>query len=558
MSRQIVVKPILSNLQIQTNLCATDCRVFVVVVGVLHHIVSNVAFARSSSGTTSPASLAFCSAAVDHIVGKSGLGLLAASEILEPAPPTPSAVELVSAPDLAAGAPGSQPLALSAGVPGSQPLALSAGEPGTRPALSAGAPSPIVGLPAAPSEFRASAAKGVERAKLISNFAALCDVGKKEGRFGQPVVFRFKGGATPVKAVGIQPVNDSIWQVMRLFEFGELTDIEPPSKVVDMLAGVAAKARKGDLVLVDKGTAKHEHAKYQRGVDLFSRLYDDLQHASEMYTRDDGKPHPIMFIDLTSWTGDSISAMLRRSVAAQRAGAKKSLVYALFSDCKDVHVQVSKARRDIDVRSDYTEGRLKIDGFDPLPLPEDIKSLQGEVQKPWQTSLSVLSTTERDGQYYLTMPDVANLSFQSTPAVEKRLAELRKDFPAPPAAKRPRVGACATVGAAAGFPNSAAVSELLKQFTMVKADTIQLAGQDFRVLRMERKTDSAIVHYLQNLHGTRKTVPAKTHVTSTTAGRFYNRAKERALLKDDLLHWDFSITSAPYDDAARSISCTLQ
>ena len=399
------------------------------------------------------------------------------------------------------------------------------------------------GLPAAPSEFRATMARGREVAQLVADFAKLCGLGSQDTRFGQPIALRFKGGRT-AKAVGVQPIVDSIWQATSMFGTGELADIAPPKEVVDLVAGVAAKAKKGDLTLVAPDVAKHPHSQFQRGIDFFAKIFEDFQSACEIYTKEDGKPHPALFLDSTSWGGDSICAAAARVLQAKKAGAQKNLIHTVHMDSRDVHRQVTKARRDKSVRGPYMDGRLNLEGNVPVPVPSDLTALREENKKPLEASLSVLTTAERDGSYYLVIPEASTLPCKATPTIDSRLQALRKEFAAPPPAKRPRIGQCA--GGSAQFPRTGTVHDLLKDFIILKINPVTIGGQEFRMLRMERKRDAAVVHYLQNHLNSRRNIPAKSHVTSSAGGRCLNKslADHRVLIPDTAVQWPFSISFA--------------
>ena len=237
--------------------------------------------------------------------------------------------------------------------------------------------------------------------------------------------------------------------------------------------------------------------------------------------------------------------MAERAISARKAGAAKNLVHGIFFDTRDVHRHVTLARRNNSVRAHYTDGRLKVEGFDPVPLPDDLRSLREEVKKPIEASMSVMSTAEREGAHYLVVPELASLVFKATPIVEQRLKELRAEFPPPPPAKRPRVGACS--GAASQFPRIATLQVLLKDFMILKNGNVTIGGQDFRILRVERKSDAATAQYLQNHLGTRRTIPAKSHVTSSAGGRFLNRKlpEHRALIPDTAIQWPYTLSSVP-------------
>ena len=494
---------------------------------------------RSTLGPVTDASLEFATECMKHLMEETSLALLVESEIVQhDAKVTPSA----PAQQGSASEPGRHRHHGSAVEPGRQPHHGSAVEPGQHAPLAAHAAAAPSGLPSAPSEFRASLARGRDVAQLIENFGRVCQLGRQQGRFAQPILLRYQDGHS-VKAVGVQPCADAIWQATTLFGKGDVSGITKPQEVVDLVAGVAAKARKGDVVLLARDQAKHPHAQFQRGVDFFAKIFDDLQACSLAYTKDDGKVHPVLWVEATSGCGDSICAMAERVLSARRAGAPKNLVQGIFFDSKDAHRQVTKARRNKTVRTHYTDGRLKVDGFDPVPAPDDLRTLKEEVKKPIDATLSVLSTTERDDLHYLVIPEASTLAFQPTGKVEQRLKELRAEFPPPPPAKRPRIGACE--GGSQSFPKKGTLQDLLKDFILLSSKPVTVGGQEFRMLRLERKCDRAIAFYLQNQLGTRRTIPAKSHLTSSVSGRCLNRLlpEHRALIPDTAIQWPYSLSS---------------
>ena len=414
------------------------------------------------------------------------------------------------------------------------PIALETSvQTGAAPA-SAAAPA---ALPAAPSEFHMRVSRGATCAKLVEDFEHLSGIVKDvDGYFGQPVVFRWRGGGL-VKAVGFQPTEHSIWQGMSLFESGELSDIVPPEKIVDLAAGSAAKARRGDIDWKDKASVASLFAKAQKGEEFFNKLLDDIEQAAQMYSKEDGKKHPVLFVEVTGWGGDSIAAMAKRSVAPQR------MVKGLFYDPREAHRQIMKARRDASVKALYMSGAIKFDGFEPVQLPQEIKTLRESAAKDFAGELSVLSTVDRESQHYLVAPEVASLKFAPDEGVRERIAELKASLPTPPPAKRPRVGAA---DPSATFPKSATLHELLKSFILLKCEDATISGQDCRILLFERKSDSLTAQYLQNHLPTKRTIPAKSFFTSSKNGRFLDRLRgEHAGVGSDRHIWQFQIAYRP-------------
>ena len=78
--------------------------------------------------------------------------------------------------------------------------------------------------------------------------------------------------------------------------------------MVDLGSGAAAKARSGEIVFKPPGQISNQNSRNQRGEDLFATIFADLKLAADSLTREDKKPHPIVLVDLASWTGDSVAA----------------------------------------------------------------------------------------------------------------------------------------------------------------------------------------------------------------------------------------------------------
>jgi hypothetical protein len=111
-----------------------------------------------------------------------------------------------------------------------------------------------------------------------------------------------------IRGIAVQPARNSVWQHMSLITDLQLGGIGLPQEVVDLAAGSAAKARKGELEMKSPGSVAHHNSKHQRGTEFFSKLFGDIQKAANSLSAEDSKPHPVLFVDMTSWGGDSVAS----------------------------------------------------------------------------------------------------------------------------------------------------------------------------------------------------------------------------------------------------------
>ncbi len=95
---------------------------------------------------------------------------------------------------------------------------------------------------------------------------------------------------------------------MNLFQRSEIGDIEVPTEVVDLGSGAALKARRGELEFKAPGSLGNRQDRGQRGTRFFEKLFADIANAANTQTKSDQKKHPILFVDLTAWSGDSAAA----------------------------------------------------------------------------------------------------------------------------------------------------------------------------------------------------------------------------------------------------------
>jgi len=341
-------------------------------------------------------------------------------------------------------------------------------------------------LPLAPSDLRAAVGKAALRAQLIADFDKVIAVLKKApGRFTQVVSLRFKGGSS-VHALVLQLVDHAAWQSLKLLENGEISDLESPSQIVEMAAGSIAKARKGQIVMKDRGASHNASEKFQRGLDMYTKLYADLEQHSKSYQRDEGSARPILFCDLAHGPGDSSTAMMQRCMAKHSAaGSEDKLVFGLFADPKEMHHHVATARRDQAVKKQYVDGTFKVSGFEPVPVLADLRGMRTKAEKPLGIALAVLSTVERDGKHHVVLPEESALQFKLQGVHKAKFEKLKQEFPPPPPPKRLRVDSRGGSAGGSGVPAGCIpLQALLQKFTLLKNEAITVAGQEFRVLQV--------------------------------------------------------------------------
>ena len=157
---------------------------------------------------------------------------------------------------------------------------------------------------------------------------------------------------------------------------------------------------------------------------------------------------------------------------------------------------------------------------------------------PGETKFSVVTGIVRDGQPFVTIPEVASLSFQVSDEVKARIASLRQELPAAPPAKRPRVGTAGPV--AANAPNKVTMMKLLEEFVLLKSErhSVGVPPVNFTVVRAERKTDSAVFFYIQNNSSERCILPEMVHFCTSTKGVFLREEndEQRAQLRESTIH----------------------
>ena len=297
-----------------------------------------------------------------------------------------------------------------------------------------------------------------------------------------------------VHACVLQPEDHAAWQTLKFLEEGEISDVAMPGNVVELGGGAISKARKGQISMKPRSTASGQAEKFQRGPDLYSKLYAEFQHLSASYGRDEGTIRPILLIDMSHGVADSALALLDRAVAAaaQRRSAGGSAqvsstadpVHGLFADPKDSNRVVGKARRDAHIKGLYLEGKFKADGFDPVSKPADIKSMEEECGKPLPVGFSVLASVEREGKHFLTFPEAEALKVNLKGTLRKKYDDLRKDFPPPPPPKRICLSGTSTVVT----PNKCfSMQQILEKFILLKNEPITIGGQEFKIFRGQSK-----------------------------------------------------------------------
>ena len=398
-------------------------------------------------------------------------------------------------------------------------------------------------LPSAPSDLRAAMGKAALRAQLAQDLdKVVAALKNSSGRFTQWVSLRFKG-ASPVQVLVLQPIEHAAWQSLRWLENGEMSELELSSQIVGMVAGSVAKARKGQVVMKDRSGSHSANEKCQRGTDMYTKFYADLEQHAKSYEREEGAARPILFCDVAHGPGDSSTAMMQRCMVQHSAAARQDkLVFGLFADPKEMHHHVATARRDQAIKKEYMESRFKVEGFEPVPVPAELRDVRTEVQKPLGITMAVLSNVERDGKHYLVLPEESTLQFKLEGPQKIKFDKLKQDFPPPPPPKRLRAEGGSAGGS--GAPSGCfSMQALLQKFTLLKNEAITIAGLEFRILQAENKSTGGVYHFLHNHTDSRRTIPAKAFVTTTGVGKWVDRMlpEGRSAIREGAIAWPWHL-----------------
>ena len=423
-------------------------------------------------------------------------------------------------------------------------------------------------LPAAPSDFSHYADQARVRSHMMADYTALLKLGMAvEGRFPQPCAFRYRDDQH-AQAICVQPDVATAWQSLTLLGRWELEGISPPTSWLDLSKESLHMARKGILPCVDaKFKAVNKNCRFQRGTSLFLHLYKDLQKASLALSVETRRVHPILVVDVTCWSGDSLEALLQTVVDAKQQGSSEPAspgLYGLFFDKKDVHYQVTRLRRDIFIKSHFVRQALPLHGEQADPSEELIalrKKVAGDA-----LSLRVLGVSERDGTPSLIIPTPLSLPFAVSASLKRRLDTLREGY-----SKKPRRADADILM----VPSSLTIEELRSDYVVLEERSHVISGTSVSVFQtcvkhgesagaLVSEEDGADINdvrpggraqdhgpyyfYVANTSDNKITLPAHGVVTRGPAGTFYNclLAEHEELLgtlPSGTVRWAWSLTS---------------
>ena len=108
--------------------------------------------------------------------------------------------------------------------------------------------------------------------------------------------------------------------------------------------------------------------------------------------------------------------------------SKACPLFGLFYDRKDVHYQVSKARRDQFIRSEIVNGNFEEPGSATAPSAElqELRSKAGNGQP--MITLQVCAVDRSGGQNKLVVPDPSSLPFHVPDSLKRRLEDAAKNI----------------------------------------------------------------------------------------------------------------------------------
>ena len=473
---------------------------------------------RSSLGSPTAPTLDFCMKASDMVAGASGLSIILRSD-------TPSGRKRSSQRSAVEDKTDADPPLESADVSGG--VEVEAGEAAV--------------LPPAPSDYHTYIDAGRVRSLLVADFAKLLRLGMSvEHRFPQPVTFRTNDGPH-FQGIGIQPAEKAVWQRMRLLQEWELSDIDVPKRAVELGSGSAAQARQGRIEFKLRGYLQNKIARNQRGTDIFTKLFKDVTSAAKALSAEDGVKHPILFCDFTSWGGDSASALLDWAIAEERAqreadeheGCQAGCLFGLFFDKKDVHYQITKARREDSWRRAVKAGNLTLDkSVADVAPPAELVSLRAKVSvAAVRDSLSVLKIAQgrgNGGRPALVIPDPVALKFEVSDSLKRRLEELQAEFAPTPETRLKRQRLDPPRACVANLPDGVSAAELRNTMVVIESQQHCVAGKAITVLKTRLASAVAddtteVFFYAHNSGTVRLSLGALSHFCCASAGRFLDR-----------------------------------
>ena len=128
----------------------------------------------------------------------------------------------------------------------------------------------------------------------------------------------------------------------------------------------------------------------------------------------------LQFLRLVEWLGENVAVCAEQDI------------FGLFFDKKDVHYQVSKARRDSAVKSAIKDGILGTVSCDIAPSAElvELREKVSRCVAP-RVPLRCCVMVQHDGEHYLDVPHPFVLPFLVPGDLRDRLKEVSDEFGAP-------------------------------------------------------------------------------------------------------------------------------
>lgn len=237
-------------------------------------------------------------------------------------------------------------------------------------------------------------------------------------------------------------------------------------------------------------------------------------------------------------------------LALEKLGDKAgNPIIGYFFDKKEAHYVVTRVRRNQRVQEVYSDGTLKCAGFTPLEVDESLKKARAaaEAAKNAGLQLSVLRAVQRGDVPHLIIPSEGSLSFAVDESLKRELEQAARDFPPPPAAKKPRVGEMATQPSVA---KNLTFDQVKEKYTILKYEKITLGSPavELRVLRLEHKVSGLVYHFFHNVENHAKTVKANAWAFSASAGKFVNVLSDAGNIRDGAIQWK-------WDCGIKSVFC---
>lgn len=248
-------------------------------------------------------------------------------------------------------------------------------------------------------------------------------------------------------------------------------------------------------------------------------------------------------------------------VCGRAASGQEQEIFGLFTDKKDVHYQVTKARRDLGVKAGIVEGFLVPVDCQISPSAE-LLALREKVANcdSANVPLRACVMVKHVGEHYLQVPSPSSLPFEVPSDLHLRLREVIVEYGSP---LGPKCKASSLL--ASPFPLAVAPFGYQK----VDSEAVTIAGKAMQIWKLRRHGQSTQdasessaevrressaevrrqpgeipeeIFVLHNASSFRVSLPVRSRVCGLSAGRYFDqRREEEPAMAAGTILWPWSL-----------------